>query len=218
MTDNDRAWMAYSAPLLVFGVLTTAEGAVPVAYYPEMYAVKIALVVATLLAWRAPLRDIQPSWSVVLSSIALGIAIWAMWVGIEEHVPYPHLGSRVGFDPTTITEPRRQLLFLVVRLTGLIVVVPVMEELFWRSFLLRFATHHDFRSLPIGQFSLGAFALMVGVSGAAHTEWLVGALASVLFGWWLRRTRSLFATIVAHSVANAALGIDLLTRHQWQYW
>ena len=63
-----------------------------------------------------------------------------------------------------------------------------------------------------------AFWVMVALSAVAHPEWLVAALASALFAWLLRYTRSLFAVIVSHAVANAALGGYILFRGQWQYW
>ena len=59
---------------------------------------------------------------------------------------------------------------------------------------------------------------MVALSAVAHPEWLVAAIASALFAWLLHHTRSLFAVIVSHAVANAALGGYIVIRGQWHYW
>jgi hypothetical protein len=109
-------------------------------------------------------------------------------------------------------------LFLVVRFWGLVVIVPVMEELFWRSFLIRYLTDQDFTAVPIGHYSVAAFWLVAGFSGLAHPEWLVAMVASAAYSWLLRATGSLFATVAAHAVTNAALGIYVLVSHDWQYW
>ena len=104
--------------------------------------------------------------------------------------------------------------FLAGRLCGLVLVVPLMEELFWRSFLLRYATRADFTSLAMGQFSAGAFWTVVAISAAAHRKWLAAAIASALFTWLLRHTRTLFIVLVAHAAANAALGCYILAPGQ----
>jgi CAAX prenyl protease-like protein len=210
---------AYAAPMVVFGALTAVEPFVPAGGYPIYYVAKIAVVSAVLAYFRRPLGDIRLSWAGVPLAAAAGLVIVAQWVLIDRLVSYPHLGTRVGYDPFAgIDETGLRRLFLVARLYGLVLVVPVMEELFWRSFLLRYVTKADFTTVPLGQFSAFAFWVVVALSAAAHTEWLVAALASAIFAWLLRRTRSLFAVVVAHAVANAALGGYILATGKWQYW
>jgi uncharacterized protein len=214
-----RSAAAYAAPIVVFAVLTALEGFLPASAYPVSYLVKMAAVTAALVYFRGPLGDIRPSWGVVPVGATVGAVVFAEWVTIDQLVPYPHLGSRVGYNPfVAIDDAGLRWAFLVARFYGLVLVVPVMEELFWRSFLLRYATTADFTSLPVGRFSMTAFWVVVGLSAAAHPEWLVAAIASALFAWLLHYTRSLFAVIVSHAVANAALGGYILFRGQWQYW
>jgi CAAX prenyl protease-like protein len=214
-----RSATAYAAPIVVFGVLTGVEGLLPAGAYPVFYIVKIAVVTATLAYFRGPLGDIRPSWAVVPLGAAVGLVVFAEWVLLDHFVPYPHLGTRVGYNPfEAIDEVGARWAFLVARFYGLVLVVPVMEELFWRSFLLRYATTADFTSLAVGQFSMTAFWIVVALSAVAHPEWLVAAIASALFAWLLHHTRSLFAVIVSHAVTNSALGGYILIRGQWQYW
>jgi CAAX prenyl protease-like protein len=212
------AWLPYAAPMIVFGALTALEGRVPGTWYPTAYAIKIAAVTAALVFWREPFREIRPAARFILPSILLGLVIIVAWVGIDRTVPYPHLGDRVAFDPSSIASPSSRALFLATRFYGLVLVVPVMEEIFWRSFLMRFLTVTDFEALPIGAGSWTAFALMVALSSVAHPEWLEAAIASIAFGWWIRPTGSLFSSIVAHAAANGALGAYILATHDWKYW
>jgi len=218
MTENRLSPVAYSAPMVTFGAFTALETWVPVAYYPLVYILKVLAVTASLMVWSGPLRDIRPRWSLVIPSALTGLVVIAAWLVLDKAVAYPHLGNRVGFDPTSMQTTGGRLAFLAVRLYGLVLLVPVMEELFWRSFLLRYLSSGNFLAVPIGRFSVQALMVMVALSALSHTEWLVAALASIIFAAWLYRSRSLFAAVVAHATANAALGAYILQAHDWKYW
>ena len=84
-------------------------------------------------------------------------------------------------------------------LYGLVLLVPVFEEILWRSFLLRYITDQDCRGAD-REFSTVALVIVCAAAALSHTEWLV-ALVAKLTLLWLKRTRSLFAVIVAHAVA-----------------
>jgi uncharacterized protein len=208
----------YWVPMLVFAVLTLADSSVSAAWFPALYIVKAIAVTASLLYWRGPLREIQIDWRVFAPSMLLGLVVCVAWIGIDTVVPYPHLGSRAAFDPTPLKNTLWGITFLVVRLYGLVLMVPVMEELFWRSFLLRYLTHPDFHKVPLGTFSAFALWLMVAASALAHPEWLVAVVASLAYALWLKKTRSLFSVVVAHASTNAALGAYVLVTGHWQYW
>lgn len=210
--------LPYWLPMVVFGVLTYAEGRVSAEWFAPYYILKAALVTATLLVFRAPLRDIRPTASLIVPSVAIGVAVFVLWVVIHEWVPYPQIGSRSAFDPTPLQGSGWWPVFLAVRLYGLVLMVPIMEEIFWRSFLLRYLTNHEFWLLPVGTFSASALWLTVGAAAIAHPEWVVAIIASLAYAFWLRRSRSLFAVIVAHGVTNAILGGYVLATGKWGYW
>lgn len=210
--------LPYWLPMVVFGALTFAETRVPADWFAPYYLAKAVIVTATLLMFRAPLREIHPSLGVVVPSIGVGIAVFVLWVVIHEWVPYPQIGSRSAFDPTPLQGSGWWPLFLAVRLYGLVLMVPIMEEIFWRSFLLRYLTNHEFWLLPIGTFSASAMWLTVGAGAIAHPEWVVALIAGLAYAFWLRRTKSLFAVIVAHAVTNAVLGGYVLATGKWSYW
>jgi CAAX prenyl protease-like protein len=208
----------YVAPIVLFGVLTMGESYLPAEWFPQAYVVKAILATAALLACRGPLRDIRVDARVVVPSIAIGLVVCALWIGVDSLVPYPHIGERTAFDPAPLRESGWWSVFLAFRLYGLVLMVPVMEEIFWRSFLLRYLTSTDFRKLPVGTFSASALWIMVAASALAHPEWLVAVMASLAYAFWLRRSRSLFGAIVAHAVTNAALGGYVLATGDYKYW
>jgi hypothetical protein len=104
------------------------------------------------------------------------------------------------------------------RLGGAALVVPVMEELFWRSFALRFLISSDFRSVPLGKFSWYSFIVVSILFGLEHHEWLSGMLAGMIYALVLYRTRNLFDPILAHAVTNLLLGVYVLTTGSWSFW
>jgi uncharacterized protein len=208
----------YWLPMVVFGAMTFGESYVPAAWFPMAYMAKAAVVTATLVVFRGPLADIRWNAAVVGPSILIGLAVVALWIGIDKTVPYPHFGNRTAFDPAQLHGSAWYAPFIATRLFGLVLMVPVMEEVFWRSFLLRYLTNPDFRPLAVGTFSASALWLMVAASALAHPEWLVAGVASLAYAWWLRRTGSLFGVIVAHAATNAALGGYVLASGDWRYW
>src|SRR5215218_6585733 len=103
---DQRSVTAYAAPMAEFGALTAVEAFVPAGGYPIYYVAKIAVVTVVLACFRGPLGDIRPSWAVMPLAAAAGLVIVAQWVLIDQVVPYPHLGTRVGYNPFAgIDEP-----------------------------------------------------------------------------------------------------------------
>lgn len=211
-------WRGYVVPMVLFLILTQLE-----AYFPRQYVwvyiAKACIVTAALIVFRTTWKDIRPEARVLLPAILVGLAVFVEWVWLDKWVPYPHLGKREAFNPfIAVSNPSLRALFLAVRFYGLVLMVPVMEELFWRSFLLRYLTRPDFDAIAVGAFSWGAFAIVAGAFGVSHPEWLVAVLCAVAYGLLLRQTRSLFACVVAHAVTNLALGIYVISTGAWKYW
>lgn len=217
-TDNQYI-AGYTVPMAIFLALTALEGWMPAEWRPAAYGAKILIVTASLFAFSEPLSDIRPTRAVLGPAFGVGLLVFVGWVGIETLVSYPKLGVRTALNPfEAIADPTLRYGFIAIRLFGLTVVVPVMEELFWRSFLLRYVTQSDFRSLPFDGFSWRAFGVVAVLFALGHPEWLSAALTACVYAELLRRTRSIFATVVAHAVTNAALGAYILATGAWLFW
>ena len=96
------------------------------------------------------------------------------------------------------------------RMLGLVVLVPLIEELFWRSFLIRWLIDPDFQKVPIGRVTPMAAAVTSVAFALVHPEWLPALLTGALWAWLLWQTRSLTACVVSHATANLALGIYVI--------
>ncbi len=215
-------WVAYVAPFALFLLLTALDSHVPPGAYPAAYAVKIALVGGLLLALRGSFPEARPGGGGWAAATAIGVVLGVSWAWIDMHTPhFPKLfGARVGFNPSReIATPLGTALFLLVRFVGLVVVVPFVEELLYRGFLLRFVTDpDDFRRVPAGTFSALALLCNVGLFALSHPEWLAAAIFALAQCGLLRWTRNLFACVLTHGVTNLMLGIYILHTGQWQYW
>ncbi len=228
---NKPDWLPYTAPMALFLVLTALEGYLPRSSYPIAYCIKALLVLIALLyfhrEWKSELRDrewkseLRGDGKAVALGVVAGLLGLGLWLGLDALQPAGwSLGKRTAYNPfEAIANPTLRYSFLTVRFIGLALLVPVMEEVFWRSFLLRYVTDQDkWKSLPLGQFSLAAFGIVTGLFALAHPEWLAAIGYAALMAGLLRYTKSLLACIVAHSVTNAALGIFVLLTGNWRYW
>jgi CAAX prenyl protease-like protein len=212
--------LPYLLPYLAFGVVVTLRGAAGEGSAAALALAQIALP-AGLLAWFAArgafpeLRGFRPGPG-VLADAAVGLAIAALWVGpylLLEGLPRP--GGEARFAPDLLGS---QALTLGLRLVGFALVTPLMEELFVRSFLLRyldvFDQHADFRDLPVGRFAWRSFVGTVLWFTVTHEtwEWIVALPTGMVLNLWLYRRGHLGCVIVAHAVANAAIFAFVLLR------
>lgn len=218
---------AWVAPFVVFLVLTMLESQKWFGVrYEILYTVKTAAVTA-LLIW---FRKEYPAFSTTGFGIAaiagiVGIAIWIGLDAVQGMIPgLPALvnqifGSRAGFDPWEgegLTPLRTA--FVAVRLFGLVIVVPLMEEVFWRGFLARYLVSEDFRSVPQGRFTSSSFAIVTIAFACVHPEFLAAIAWGAMINLVYWRTSNLWACVVMHAVTNALLGAYILTTGNWHLW
>ena len=104
------------------------------------------------------------------------------------------------------------------RLGGIVLVVPVMEELFWRGFLMRWLIAEDFASVPLGTYHAFSFwATTVCFASVHGSEWPLGLVVGVLYGAWFVRTKSLGSIMVAHGTTNFLLALYCLASGDWHF-
>jgi CAAX prenyl protease-like protein len=182
-----------------------------------LYAVKIG-VVTLLLAyfWREyrELRNTFPGPKLTMVAIAAGVAVLALWVSLN--ADWMIVGSASGFDPRN--GGRIDWLLVLVRIAGAALVVPVMEELFWRSFLMRWIESSDFEAVDPSRIGMKSFVITVVLFGFEHNLWLAGMVAGVAFNALFMRHRTLWSPILGHSVTNGLLGIWVVATGNWSYW
>lgn len=146
----------------------------------------------------------------------IGLLVCGLWVAPQELF---HQAARTeGFDPGVV--PGLTPWMLAARFTRLVIVVPLVEEIFWRGFLLRYLVREDFTALPFGSCDRFSFwAVVLAFTGVhAPSDWPAAFLTGILFNLIAVRTRSLAACVTAHAVANLALGLYICATKQWGFW
>ena len=179
-----------------------------------LYPIQTAVVAGCLLwfwrDWRAEVR-VCADWP----AVAAGAAVFAVWV-LSEGL-YPRMAS-TGQNPFANGLGSWVWAFIAVRVFGAVLVVPLAEELFWRSFALRFLIRSDFKSAALGQFSWFSFIVVSLAFGLEHHRWLPGIIAGLVYAGILYRRKNLFSPILSHAVTNLLLAGYVLTTAQWDFW
>ena len=220
-----RAAVVRVAPFAAFMLLLAARGAVPAdnpwGIDPRwLYAVTV-VVVGGLLAWcwreYGELVSLTlPSATEWLLAVAVGLVVFVLWIQLD--APWMRIGEpSAGFVPLDAAgQPIWPL--VAVRWIGASLVVPVMEELFWRSFLMRWIERPQFESVVPQRVGIKAIVLSTFVFMLAHTLWLAAIVAGLAYAWLYVRTGKLWVPIVAHAVTNGALGVWVVMTGRWAFW
>jgi CAAX prenyl protease-like protein len=209
----------YVLPFLIFIGLLALQKAVPV---PVWLRFAISLL-AILAVSREPLRG-RPSKP--LASVLIGIAVFILWVGPDRISPNWH--HAILFDNPIVGHPagntppasKNDPLFLLFRVAISVIAVPILEELFWRGWLMRWAIGgKSFAQTPLGTYAPAAFWITALLFASEHGSfWDVGLAAGIVYNWWMIRTRNLWDCIIAHAVTNGILAAYVIAAGQWQYW
>ena len=183
-----------------------------------LYPVKIVAVAMLLLAYRRSYVELvacKMSLRMVLGSCLVGVAVLVLWISLD--ADWMRIGQPVGFNPTDAAGNVDWRL-AALRIAGAALVVPLMEELFWRSFLMRWLQRQDFLHVYPAQVGLRALAITVVLFGFEHDLWLAGIVAGLAYSWIYMRTGNLWSPILAHAVTNGLLGAWVLATASWAYW
>ncbi len=150
---------------------------------------------------------------------AIAILVFVIW--ISPQALFHIAARRDGFDPTLFQN--NHPLFVTVlslRFVRLVIVVPLLEEIFWRGFLLRELVDRDFEQVPFGTFSLFSFTAVSVLFALAHSgpEFVSALVTGAAFNFVAYRTRSLASCFFAHAATNLLLGIYVMQTRQWGFW
>lgn len=209
-------------PMGIWLIFTWAGGNWP-SFYVASYALKVFLtVIPLILLWK---HYTKVTWRYWQLGLLLGIAGVFQWVFMEKGLlhlwpNYPRPSAPV-LDPTAaFVSLWSKWSFIAVRWAGASLVVPFMEELFWRDFLWRtVAAPADFKLAKIGEWDRGIPLIVVTLLFCSvHVEWMTAIVWGLMIGGLLIYTRSLGACIVMHAVTNFLLGAYVLIWHDWRFW
>lgn len=194
------------------------------------YTIKSLLGIA-LLWWARPYVT-EMRWKFSLAAVLVGVGVLILWVGIDSVVPKQNeLWIKLGLSkppekPSAPWNPFEQFgagsmlgwFFVCARILGSTLVVPPLEESFYRSFLYRWIAKPDFQSVPLGCFGWKPFLLTALMFGFAHNEWLAGILCAFAYQGLVCWKKNLGEAMTAHAITNFLLGIYIVARNEWHFW
>lgn len=215
--------LARILPFALYIALLALEGVLP-DWAPGfdarwLYPVKAGLVALALaMLWRhyGELKTWGLSAVNFVLSVAVGIVVLVLWVNLD--AGWMLMGEPgAGYDPRD-AGGRIDWTLVAFRIAGAALVVPLMEELFWRSFLQRWIQQADFLALDPARIGVKALLIASALFAVEHLQWFAGLIAGLAYGWLYIRTRTLWAPIVAHAVTNGGLGAYVVATGRWSFW
>jgi uncharacterized protein len=221
----NRSALARIAPFALFMALLIARSQAPAdgawGVDPQwLYAVSVGAAGAVLAAcWREYgelARQTLPDAREGLLAVAAGALVFVLWINLD--ASWMTIGApSAPFKPHTadgaIDWPQ-----VAMRFVGAVLLVPLMEELFWRSFLMRWLEQPIFQGVDPRRVGVRAIVLSTFVFTLAHTLWLAAAIAGLVYALLYIKTGKLWVPVIAHAVTNGALGVWVVMTENWQFW
>jgi len=205
------------APFAVFVVLTALQGMFGPASRYWLYAVKT--VVGVWMLWEARAFVPEMRWKFSLEALLVGVLIFGVWVGLDGY--YPRFGKvGEGWNPHEQfgTNSPTAWFYVLARMAGVTLVVPPIEEVFYRSFLYRYFVKINFLAMPLGQFHALSFAVTSIIFGLVHAEWVPGIICGLAYQWLVVRKDRLGDAMTAHAITNFLLSVWVIWRGAWTFW
>ncbi len=213
--------LAWVGPFAVFMLWLALDKYMPIAN-PSKEILRDAILVAAIFGFsRRVLPASAPNWP---ASIALGLAVCLLWIapdslvaGWRNHALFQN--SITGRVTTSIPPGELTPLMLALRSLRAVLLVPVLEELFWRGWLPRWIQSSRVERIPLGEYTPLAFWATAVLFAAEHGPfWEVGLLTGIIYNLWMRRTRSLGDLVLTHAVTNLALSAFVIATGRWSFW
>ena len=212
----------YVVPFAVFMALIGLSLAWPMPALADQM-LRLSAMAAVLYFVARPALDFHVT--LRAGSLLIGVVIFGLWIAPDLLFPsYRHsfLFDNPLIAPALSSMPeaaRHNVPVLWLRSLRAVIVVPIVEELFWRGWLMRWMIAQDFQRVPLGAYSAASFWTVAVLFASEHgAYWDVGLAAGIIFNWWMLRTKSLGDLMLAHAAANACLSVYVIAAGKWEYW
>lgn len=212
----------YIAP---FGIFLLFLALAPQRYFSASVEAPLwflVMAVVCYICWprELSLRPIQPTISLII-----GVLVFALWIGPDLIIPgyrnHPLFSNSIMGHLHSSIQPAdlKSSWVLSWRTARAVLIVPIVEELFWRAWLMRWLIRPEFKTVALGTYSAFSFWLTAALFGSEHGPyWDVGLLTGIVYNFWMIRTKSIADCILMHAVTNLALSLYVIYTSQWQYW
>jgi uncharacterized protein len=212
----------YVAPFACFLLFLALSPQHVLNAYWELPIWVLVLAAVCLVCWPREV-SIRPRYP--LGSIAVGALVFFLWIAPDVLVPgyrqhFLFSNSITGHLHSSIRPAELQSTWILWwRTVRAVLIVPIVEELFWRGWLMRWLINTDFQKVPLGADGPFAFWITALLFASEHGPyWDVGLITGIIYNLWMIHTRSLADCILMHAVTNGILSGYVIAKGQWQYW
>ena len=205
---------AYLVPMLAILATTMITGAFS-SDFDWFYPLRIVAAVAALWYFQRYYAALQWTWS--WPAAAIGAVTFVLWIALEPAPTGSAAETALGMGLVRLGSVWSTA-WLVFRVIGSVVTVPLAEELAFRGYLTRRLIASEFQEVPLGRFTWLSFLLSSALFGVLHGRWLAGVVAGMLYAAALYRRGELADAVVAHATTNALIAAYVLTIGAWSLW
>lgn len=200
-----------------------------------LYAAKI-LIAAALLWWLRP-RLPEMKWSFSWMAVAVGVSIAVIWELLARHVPglgriydiavnsatgkpMPDAKPPESWTPLVVFKDAPVLAwsFIAIRVLARSLLIPMIEEVFFRSFVYRYIINPQFLSISLATRHLTAWLATSALFAVVHPDqWLGGLICGLAYQWLVFRSGRLGDAILAHAITNGLLSAWVIFQGTWDF-
>lgn len=203
------------------GITALAMGGGNMMFYS--YVAKV--LVGAWIVWEMRRYIPEVRWTVSWQAIVVGIVVFFAWVGLDPFYPKNHLLMKD--TPESIWNPFARFgessviawTLIAIRIFGMTVLVPPIEEAFYRSLVYRYIVKYDFTKVALNHVDGVALVLCALLFGFMHFQWLPGIMCGMAYQWLVFRRGHLGDAMTAHAITNFLLGVYVVWKggEAWKF-
>ncbi len=208
--------VAYLSPLMALLVTILVTRVLTIGF-DWLYPLRVLVTIVVIwLFWSGKIKRFRFANFISGSAIGIGVLVFIVLVGIDWATGDSEKGS-------VITDSLKEIpagfaaIWLIFRIVGTIITVPIAEELAFRGYILRRFISINFDKIPL-RFTWFSFLLSSLLFGVMHGRWVVGFVAGMFYAWAMYRRGKVGDAIIAHATTNALIAMHVLILGKWNYW
>jgi CAAX prenyl protease-like protein len=222
LRDRFRASPVYArvAPYVIIVALTFVQDSFgsPLRYW--LYLAKMLVGLWCIVEMWSFVPEMR--WAFSWEAVVVGVGVCAIWVGLDPYYPKIGLLFQEGQPWNPVKEfgsgSAMAIFFVGVRTFGSAIVVPPIEEAFYRSCLYRYLVRTKFTEMPLNRFHGLSLVVTSLIFGFVHYQWLGGVLCGLAYQLLVIRKNRLGDAMTAHAITNFLLGIWVYWKDAWNFW
>jgi exosortase E/protease (VPEID-CTERM system) len=168
-----------------------------------------------VVLWHYRRRFATLAWGFSWRGVAVGLGVFVLWMLAARWL---HPAGTMHGPPVAAVQPWSTF-WVLARILGSVVIVPIAEELAYRGYLLRRLVARDFAAVRFQAVGLWPVLASAAVFGVAHgAMWPPAVVAGLAYGILVTRTGRIGEAACAHATTNGLIATAVLFGNHWELW